>query len=95
MKISALIACLLILTGCTTVSVEYTHLSHPNAGWPVSPEWTEDTLDGVAVVGRREYGERLYVESALVYKLRDGGIRGPDLAYIGRIGVTIYDRRER
>lgn len=83
----------LALSGCTTAGTSYLHASHPLAGWPVGPAWEEDTIDAAEIWGRRELGYGVFVESSVAYKLRDGGMRGPRLLYLGRVGVVLYDRR--
>lgn len=82
----------LLLSGCTTVSVEMEHISHPLAGWPVGPSSEEDWVHTVGIVGRKEYG-RWYVEQGLGYNVagRDGGgFVGPGLTYTGRVGVQVF-----
>jgi hypothetical protein len=54
----------------------------------------EDTLDAIYVNGRYEYG-RFYVDSAVGYKVTDGGLTGPKVVWSGRFGVMLYDRRRQ
>jgi hypothetical protein len=82
------------LVGCTALGVEYGHTSHPFAGPPFGPDGMEDTLDAIYVNGRYEYG-RFYVDSAVGYKVTDGGLTGPKVVWSGRFGVMLYDRRRQ
>src|SRR5688572_13497761 len=82
---------IVLLCGCSTLSAEVSHVSHPLRGAPFGPEWEEDTLDTVGVVARRDYG-RVYVEQSLAYRWRDGGFYGDDFIYQGRIGVQLWRR---
>lgn len=80
------------LTGCSSVRVEWEHVSHPFAGPPFGPQSEEDSLDTLNVITRKEAG-RVYIETGLGYKLGDGGFYGPGLTFTSRIGVELGDRR--
>jgi hypothetical protein len=82
---------IVLLCGCSTLSVEVSHVSHPLRGEPFGPMNEEDTLDTVGFVSRREYG-RVYVEHGLAYRWRDGGFYGDDFIYQGRVGVQLWRR---
>lgn len=83
------VAVVALCSGCSTISAEVSHVSHPLRGEPFGPATEEDTLDSVGIVARREYG-RVYIEQGLAYRLRDGGFYGDDFVYTGRIGVKLY-----
>lgn len=92
----ALVVLLLLIvscSGCTTVSVDTMHVSHPLKGYPFGPANEEATLDVIGVTARKEYG-RFYVENSLQYRYIDGGFYGDDFIYTGRIGVTLWDARK-
>lgn len=80
------------LGGCsamrpTGATVELEHVSHPLAGWPTGPSNEEDGLSQVS--GLLEWdiaGFRL--QQGLGYKLEQGGFKGPELTYTGRISRT-------
>lgn len=78
--------------GCTTVSIDTMHVSHPLRGEPFGPAYEEDTLDVIGVTARKEYG-RFYIEQSLQYRYIDGGFYGDDFIYTGRVGVTLWDAR--
>ncbi len=99
MKTALLAACLIALQGCTSLSAEINHTSHPLAGYPVGPAYQEDTLNLAQLCAGAEYrhGVRLlwYVENCLGYKLTSGGFVGPDLTYQGSAGVKYnFGRRD-
>lgn len=78
-------------TGCTSMQVEYEHVSHPFAGWPFGPASEEDTLDQVnaCLLRSTQTSERVrtYGASCLGYRLTDGGFYGPSLTGGFRAGV--------
>jgi hypothetical protein len=88
---SVLFPAIVLLAGCSTLSAEVSHVSHPLRGEPFGPSYEEDTLDTVGIVSRREYG-RVYVEQGLHYRWRDGGFYGDDFVYTGRVGVQLWRR---
>ncbi len=91
MKTALLAACLIALQGCTYLSAEMQHVSHPLAGPPFGPKTEEDSLNTVnACAGRERQG--WYVEQCLGYKLTDGGVYGPKLTYEARFGKRIQLR---
>jgi hypothetical protein len=79
--------------GCTTVSVDTMHVSHPLKGTPFGPANEEDTLDVIGVTARKEFG-RMYIEHSLQYRYIDGGFYGDDFIYTGRVGVTLWSARK-
>jgi len=85
------LAIVLLCSGCTTVSVNVSHVSHPLLGAPFGPANEEDTLDTVGLRTRRESG-RFYVEQGLAYRWRDGGFYGDDFVYTLDAGVTLWRR---
>lgn len=78
--------------GCTTVSVDTMHVSHPLRGAPFGPASEEDTLDVIGVTARREFG-KLYIEHSLQYRYIDGGFYGDDFIYTGRVGVVLWKKQ--
>lgn len=95
MKFSAGIACLL-LAGCGSVPfcekhsirTEYEHISHLTAGPPFGPQSEEDWIDQLTVIGRCRNG-RAYAEMGFGYILSDGGFKGPDEIFTGRVGFYL------
>jgi hypothetical protein len=95
-KISAGIVCLLI-AGCgsvpfcdkKSVRTEYEHVSHLSAGPPFGPQWEEDSIDQVLLIGRCTNG-RAYAEIGVGYILTDGGFYGPDDTFVGRGGYYLF-----
>lgn len=79
------ISLLLTCSGCTSVSVQLEHISHPFAGPPFGPTTEEDSLNQPQVCAAREE-QRWYVEHCVGYKLGDGGFYGPRLTYTARVG---------
>ncbi len=77
---------LLLLSGCTSLSLEGAHTSHPFAGPPFGPKSEEDSLNSVNACAQREKG-RYYLEQCVGYKIGDGGFFGPRLIYTARAGV--------
>lgn len=79
------------MLGCTSLSLEYEHVSHPMAGEPFGPKSEEDWLDQINACGTRtvEISERLniYGTSCLGYSLTDGGFYGPELTGTLRTGI--------
>ena len=77
-------------TGCTSMTAEYEHISHPFAGWPFGPQSEEDTLDQLNLcLVKRGDGDRfaVYGASCLGYRLTDGGFYGPSLTGGFKAGV--------
>lgn len=87
MKLLALSAILLI-SGCTSLSGEISHISHPLRGPPFGPITEEDSLEVAQLCARRE-SKRFFVENCLGYRLTDGGFYGDDFIYSGRFGVRV------
>lgn len=77
---------MLSISGCTSLSAEWQHVSHPLLGPPFGPRNEEDSLDVLNGCGERRK-ENFYVEMCLGYRLRDGGFFGDDFIYTGRFGV--------
>lgn len=77
------------LQACSTVSLEATHVSHPLRGPPFGPTTEEDSLDVLQITGRKEFGNRVYIQQSLGYRYVDGGFYGDDFIYTGTIGVKI------
>lgn len=79
-------------SGCTSLSVEYEHVSHPFAGPPFGPRNEEDTIDHINACAVREWqvSERLnaYGSSCVGYLLTDGGFYGPSLTGTLRTGLS-------
>lgn len=84
-----LLACLVLLSGCSSLRVEYQHVSHPFAGPPFGPQTEEDWLDTANIVARRQRGP-FYTEAVLGYRLTDGGFYGPRLTGELRVGVELW-----
>lgn len=84
-KIGALLL-LVSLAGCTSISAELMHVSHPLKGPPFGPVTEEDSLDVLNACGERKRG-RMFVEMCLGYRLTDGGFYGDDFIYTARFGV--------
>lgn len=84
------------VSGCASLApastkLEFEHVSHPLAGWPVGARDQEDALTQAngLLVWR---AERAYVEAGLGYNLRGrdgGGIYGPTLTGTVRAGMEI------
>lgn len=79
----AVVSC---MGGCTSLRVEYEHVSHPFAGWPFGSADEEDTLDHVNACLVKRAGH-MFSESCLGYRLTDGGFYGPDLTGTIRMGA--------
>ena len=84
MKYIALLA--IFLSGCTSVSAEWIHVSHPLLGPPFGPMNEEDTLDVLQGCARRDMGP-VYVEMCLGQQLADSGFYGDGFIYTGRFGI--------
>jgi hypothetical protein len=76
---------LLSLSGCSYLTTELRHTSHPTAGKPFGPRTEEDSLNTVNACAGRETGA-WFIEQCLGYKLTDGGFYGPQLTYDLRVG---------
>ena len=86
-KSALFVVCVAVLAGCTSLKLEYEHVSHPLAGWPVEAQYgAEDTLDHIQACAVRKAG-RLYSEACLGHKLRDGGMYGPSMTGAIKIGM--------
>jgi hypothetical protein len=96
MKVSAGIICLLALTGCSSVPIcekkslrsEYEHVSHWTVGPPISPQSDEDWIDHISLIGRCR-NDRAYVEIGAGYIINEGGFKGPDETFTGRVGYYL------
>lgn len=84
----AIVSC----TGCTSMRVEYEHVSHPFAGPPFGPSDEEDWLDQVNACLVKRAGVA-YGESCLGYRLTDGGFYGPRLTGTLRAGFEFGLKR--
>ncbi len=73
------------LSGCTSLSMEAQHVSHPLAGPPFGPITDEDSLDAINACAQRET-KKWYVEQCIGYVYTDGGFYGPKLIWQGRFG---------
>lgn len=82
-----------LCSGCTYVSVEWQHVSHPLLGPPLGPRNQEDSLDVLNGCAEKRKGH-FYVEMCLGYRLKDGGFYGDDFIYTGRFGVRKELRRD-
>jgi hypothetical protein len=96
---AALIMALLIgaVSGCAAmpdaILAETEHVSHPFAGWPVSPADTEACLSQVSVLGEWNRG-RAYMVQGLGYKLGDcPSFYGPKVTYTFRVGYRFPIQR--
>lgn len=74
------------------ISVEYTHISHPLAGYPFGPGTEEDAVHTAGPMGRCDMG-RAYVEGGLGWKVRDAGFYGPELTGTLNVGVTLWEMK--
>lgn len=92
MRVAAVALLAVALTGCTTVSVDTMHVSHPLKGYPFGPSNEEDTLDVLGVTARKEFG-KMYIEHSLQYRYIDGGFAGDDFIYTGRVGVVLWQSK--
>ncbi len=81
-----LLSCVLFLSGCTSLSAELMHVSHPLKGPPFGPTTEEDSLNVLQACGERGTG-RFYVEMCLGHRMGNGGFYGDDFIYTGRFGV--------
>jgi hypothetical protein len=83
--IALLLSCC-ALTGCTSLSLDASHTSHPFAGPPFGPASEEDSLNSISACLQRE-ARGWYAEQCLGYKIGDGGFYGPRLIYTARAGM--------
>lgn len=89
---AALVAANLIMaTGCSSISIGNTHVSHPLKGYPFGPSNEEDTLDTFDLTGVRESG-KWRVEATLGYSYTNGGFYGDDFVFIGRVAYKIWEK---
>lgn len=88
-----LVTALLLSAGCTSLSAEYQHVSHPLIGPPFGPRGEEDSLDVLNGCAEKAKG-KFYAEMCLGYRLRDKGFYGDDFIYTARFGVRKELRRE-
>ena len=84
---SVILTAALLLSGCTTVSAEWQHISHPLLGPPFGPRNQEDTLDVLQVCLEKDYGRYWYSEGCLGQQLTDSGFYGDGFIFTGRLGV--------
>ena len=98
-RVALALAAVATLSGCAVaerycdrsqLAAESSHTSHPSAGWPNGPSNEEDSLDVVGLKGRCERG-RVYIETGLGYKLRDGGFYGPEDVFTINAGVVLWN----
>ena len=100
---AALASALLALSssGCTSVrsvcdesrvDFQYTHVSHPFAGWPFGPEDEEDAVHTIGPVARCTVG-RGYVDLGAGRKITESGFYGPNLTGTVNIGVNLWSSR--
>lgn len=68
------------------------HVSHPSAGYPTGPANEEDTLDTLGSAIVHKWGH-WHIYNRLAFKLRDGGVYGPDLVYQGQVEYVISIRK--
>jgi|ERR1044072_80997 hypothetical protein len=92
------VAILGALTGCSVigrmcdekqVALQYTHVSHPFAGWPFGEKDEEDAVHTVGPVGRCTHG-RSYVDIGVGYKVREAGFYGPEVTGTVNVGITLW-----
>jgi hypothetical protein len=76
---------LIVTSGCTSITTELAHTSHPFAGPPFGPVSEEDSLNSLNLCAQRERS-RWYIEQCVGYVYTDGGFFGPKLIWQGRIG---------
>lgn len=90
-RVALVAANLIMATGCSTISIGNTHVSHPLKGYPFGPSNEEDTLDTVDLTGVRESGP-WRLEATLGYVYADGGFYGDDFVFIGRVAYKIWEK---
>lgn len=93
MKSLTALALLLFLSGCSSLSAEWMHVSHPLLGPPFGPKTEEDSLNVLNACAEKHKGV-MYVESCLGYQMADGGFYGDDFIYTMRVGVRKEFKRD-
>lgn len=97
----AFASAILALSGCSVVGklcdekridLEYTHVSHPFAGWPFGPENEEDAVHTIGPMGRCTMG-RGYVDMGVGRKIVESGFYGPELTGTVNVGVTLWSSK--
>ncbi len=86
------ISTLALSSGCTLITAEIEHTSHPLAGYPFGPADEEAALNTLNIVFRQDYSNGVYVEQGLGYKIctHEYDFVGPKVTYTGRIGITLW-----
>lgn len=98
MKRLSVLTAALALTGCASLTPDYTgleyeHQSHPWVGPPFSPQSDEDYLDVLQGVAGYKIGSRGYLEIMTGRSLTNGGFYGPDWTGGIRAGALITGQR--
>ena len=77
--------CMFAMSGCANYGrVELEHVSHPFAGFPVSPRTDEDALNQFNVCLGNDRG--WFAEACTGYVIGDSGFFGPRLSFTARVG---------
>lgn len=74
------------------VNLQYTHISHPLAGWPFGEKSEEDAVHSVGPLARCTRG-RGYLEGGVGWKVKESGFYGPELTGTLNVGVTLWRSR--
>lgn len=96
MRLTSLLVSALALGGCAvvpqTVRVEYEHISHPGAGWPVERQsaTVDNTVDHIVLSGGWTLGgvDVTVGVGRKIVPYRESGFKGPKTTGVLRVGRT-------